>query len=349
MLQLVLHMAIFSLLAFSSLGQDISSQQNHTSRYDTAAAENLSYDTSQHRIISETQANKDSTPNPGIPFLNVFQYDFYTTIDWVEMTNEPNGTEPSNLTLYYNVNLNNRLTVKNFSYTFYFYNEYSYKSYKDSLALKAKDGFNLKNSFQWKIAKSMFNISASANIRSQFWKSYIYEVDSAGALEKQLYSDYLSPGYKLFSLGFVYRNKHHMTLELGLVGGKSTVVRNQNIFEARHKDELYGLEKGQKRKNEWGINLVFNAPIIPIHKNIFWENNTIVYCNNRELNSLKQYSLNLNNAFHFVIRKKLRLSLRNQINYDIKIQEKVFISNQLTLGFYLSNAMKGLKSRAVKK
>lgn len=285
-------------------------------------------------------ANSPYRIQTGTAFKNVLRYDFYATAAAISLINPTTDAGKGNIQLYYNATLNNRLIIEKFSWTFYLFNEYGYKQYIDSLGIKTDDNYNLRNAVQWDIYKGKLKLNGNINTKSQIWKGYQYEITSHNTVEKTLQSAYLSPGYIMYAGGISYISKNDIVFELGLASGKTTKIKNQAIFDARNAQKLYGLDKGEQKKHEFGFNLIITAPIIEITKNIYWETIALFYSNNKTLGFLNLYTMDINNAFHFLFFKYLRLSLRSKIIYDQAIQKNIFISNQISFGFYLSNKMK---------
>jgi hypothetical protein len=326
--------------------QDLNATSIQNIRLDTIQRM-LPYDTTLRRIQQLEKDRKclnDSAKNilheAGIPFKNVFRYDFYGTAAALSLVNKPDNAENGSLQFYYNVTLNNKLVIDKFTWSFYFFNEYGYKKYFDSIGIKSDDNYNLRNNVQWNLYKNRIKLNADINIKSQIWKTYQYQTTSTNTTEKILYSSYFSPGYIMYSGGIAYNTKKGIVFELGMVSGKTTKIKNQEIYDTRHADNLYGLDKGEKKKLEFGLNLIITAPIIELRKNIYWETNSVFFTKNRTSGYIKQYTMDVNNAFHFLFLKHLRLTLRTKMIYDPVIQDKIFVSNQISFGFYLSNKMK---------
>lgn len=270
-----------------------------------------------------------------------YNYDFYTTLMYQKSFNgnPDDETEKDNLTAYYNLTLNARVVVKKFRWTSYFFNEYGYRKFIDSMGSKQEDLFYYKNNFSYDIIKGKLAYTLMTNFKSQFWPTYRYRYNSITEQEeKYLYSDYYSPGYFLFSGGLKYDfNDDGANIEIGLAGGKVTRIRNQNLFDTRNQDALYSIEKGKKRKVDFGINIQLNMPPTKFGKKIVMENFTQIYMPNKSLKDVKTYTLDMNNAIHFMFLKYMRLTFRTKAFYDLEVQEKVKIINQLSVGFYLTN------------
>lgn len=275
------------------------------------------------------------------PYYFWLHYDFYTTVmaSFAKNPVDPN-TEHSNIYFYYNVTLNNRLQLKSFRVNTYFFNEFGKRFFMDSISALDADKYYLKNTFSKALIKDKFSLSTMLNIQSQFWRHYDYREDGKGQRRRYLTNNYFTPGYILFSAGFTYDFWKGSSITLGLASGKITKLRDASIWDSRPADVLYGVEAGHKIKTIYGINLQVNILPKKIGKQFVWVNNSELYLPNEHLGSIKYYTLHFNNALHYLFLQYFRVSLRTQIKYDLAIQEKPEILNQVSIGFYLSNVIK---------
>jgi len=274
---------------------------------------------------------------PVEPFLTeILILDFYTTFTASKYDNGESNDQKNQLYFYYNFTVNNTFKNKYFIFRTYLYDEFGLKYYQDSVNSKSDDKYVFRNSFQ-KIFSTHLSAQITATIQSQVWKTYTYLKNTNNGMDKILYTDYFSPGYIIYSSGLSYRFMQSASMDLGLVGGRVTEIKNQNIYTSRNAEVLYGLKKGQHKKFVYGINLQVNAPPVMINKHLGWELNGVAFISKDSLYSIKGGTLSLNNAFHILFLKNIRLSWRTEIEYDQNIQAKVFIANQIAVGFYLNN------------
>lgn len=268
-------------------------------------------------------------------------YDFYSTFMLQTAWNlVDKDADRDNVFGYYNLSLNGKVIVKKVKLTTAFFNEYGYRKYFDSLGTKTDDLFYFKNNLSYPILKSRLGLNLMTNLKSQFWKTYNYrENQTTGEQERFLYSDYKSPGYFLFSGGLRYDFLESCNLELGLAGGKITNIKNKTIFDTRNQSKLYDVKKGEKRKVDFGINFQLNVPPLKLGKNLMLENFTQIYLPSKTISQPKSYTLDMNNALHLMFLKYMRFSFRTKLFYDVSVQEKMQIINQVSLGFYLTNRL----------
>lgn len=263
--------------------------------------------------------------------------DFYTTFAGIQFINGQTSNEKNSLYLYYNLTINNKVSAGKFMMANYYFTEFGVKKFIDSITSISEDQYNFKNSLSYRIGKSRFAFNIATNSKSQYFRHIDYKVDSSGAMKSYLYSSYLSPGYHNFSAGMKYSASEYFTIELGMVNGRKTRIKNQTIFESREVNKLYGLEKGQISKMEFGLNLVLTFPSHEIIKNLYLENFSQFNVNKADIELIKYYKADINNAFHYKFLKHFRFTFRSKFLYDINVNTKPLLVNSFTIGFYLNN------------
>ena len=93
--------------------------------------------------------------------------------------------------------------------------------------------------------------------------------------------------------------------------GKGQPIKNQQIFNSRGVQKLYGLEKGTRRKSEFGINLILTLTPHEILKNLYFENFSQFNVCHADFDQLIYYRADINHAFHYIFLKHFRLTLRS--------------------------------------
>lgn len=267
----------------------------------------------------------------------VTMIDFFTTFTGIAYINGQTTFEKNNLHLYYNLTINNKIKSDQFCITTYYFTEFGIRSFADSLTSITEDQYCFKNSVSYQFGNSKFALNIGTNSKSQYFRHYEFRTDSAGDQVKYLYTSYLSPGYSNFSGGLKYEVNKHFTLELGLVNGKITRIKNQEIFDSRESKKLYGLEKGTTKKSEYGLSLILTITPNKVLKNLYFENFSQVNVSKSGYHQLKNTKADINNAFHYIFLKHFRLTLRSLCLYDLTVSPKVKVVNNLSIGFYLNN------------
>ncbi len=113
---------------------------------------------------------------------------------------------------------------------------------------KNDDRFDLFSKYGYAIAPK-WNIAALGNFRTQLFKGYIYDNNV-----RTLASDFLSPAYLLFGLGFDFKPNDNFSLYLSPLTARLTFVRN-DLLSAKG---VYGVRPGEKNKFELGAFLSAN-------------------------------------------------------------------------------------------
>jgi hypothetical protein len=263
--------------------------------------------------------------------------DFFTSFSAMNVLNGESSLEANSLYLYYNFSVNNKLKAGRFFMTNYYFTELGIRKYLDSISCISDDQYNFKNSASYRPGSSRFAFNAAISIQSQYFKHFNYRDDTSGFSTRYLYTSYRSPGYINISGGCRFDFKDHYSIELGLVNGRKTILRNQQLFESRTANQLYGLNKGSNRKWDLGFNLVLTIRSHPVFKNFYVENFSQFNAGKNDLFRPENYIVDINNAFHYRFLKHFRLTLRTKAVYDPAINRKLKITNHLTLGFYLNN------------
>jgi len=299
----------------------------------------LSFTVFSFPILNDSTKNIISNRDFNADLTNIFMYDFFTSFSLLNFQNAIDNEQKNQLNFYYNGTINNTLKTKKFTYKLFLFNEYGFKHFIDSTTIKNQDAFSIRNTIQIPFLHRSLLFNIAFDIKSQLWHGYNVRQSLSGNTERYLYTDYFSPGYKIFSMGLSFITKHAINIDLGIVGGKITKIRNDNLYETRKSTILYGVERGEVKKTDFGINIAINAPMRNLKSNIAWECNAIIFALKSDVFVLNAYTFDINNAFHFLFLKHLRLSVRSQIKYDKNIQSSIYSMNTFTLGFYINNKL----------
>lgn len=289
-------------------------------------------------FVSGQDSISHATNLPPRQIKTVTIIDFFTTFAGINFINGQNTDERNSVYLYYNITINNKVKAGNFMMAYYYFTEFGFKKYFDSISSISEDQYNFKNTLSYRFGKSRYALNIGTNAKSQYFRHKDYKPDSTGSMEPYLFTSYLSPGYNNYSAGIKYEAGEHCTIELGLVNGRKTRMKNQSIFENRKATKLYGMNKGEVTKMEFGLNLVFTVPSHEIVKNLYFENFSQFNVNKTDIKLLKYYKADINNAFHYKFLKHFRFTLRTKCLYDMNINPKPKVINSFTLGFYLNNS-----------
>lgn len=265
--------------------------------------------------------------------------DFYTTINGNRSINSTDENSKNNLYVYYNLTIQNRIKIKKIKITTYYFNEFGVRRFEDSIFTIAEDIYNFKNSLSIPIKKSQFAFNFTVSNKSQFWKHYTYKPDSNTKNIKSLYTSYLSPGYTIYSGGMRFNFWNYSSIELGIASGRTTKIKNQDIFSERNATKLYGLNSGKRKKTVFGFHFLVNISTKKLFKNFYMEQFSQVFMDKDSLRNIKSYTVDVNNAFHYVFLKYVRLSLRTKFLYDAAVFPDPTLIQQISIGFYLNNKL----------
>lgn len=238
--------------------------------------------------------------------------------------------------VYYNLTVNNKTPIGKAKLTNSFFNEFGYRGGSDSTANISEDQYVLRNNFLYPLRNKKVLLNLSHSNRSQFWPHYTY-VKTDSLIHKIRFSNYLSPGYTIFSGGIQYQLNKKLFFEFGVLGGKIIKLKDQTLFESRKRKILYGLNEGEKRRINFGVSVTCNALLIKIFKSLYWETLCQIFVAKENLFEPGSYTYNLNNAFHVFLLKYVRLTARTSFAMDKSNVESYTLSNHVSIGFYLNN------------
>lgn len=264
-------------------------------------------------------------------------YDCYTTITANHHLHPESSSDVNYLYYYYNLDLKNKLSFRSLSWDMYLFNDYGLRHFFDSITLKTQDQLTCNNAISAAIISSKLNVTLAVNQQTKLWNTYIYLQDAQGNYHRTLYENYMSPGTILYTGGLTWQAPGHATVLLGLGSSKITKIRDQRIFESRQQEEIEGVLKGSRKKSEFGFVLCSTIPLQPLSKHIHWEFYENLFVPSNRLTKPNYFTFELNNVFHFIVLKHLRISFRTKVNYNKDRQDKVSLQNQLSLGLYLNN------------
>lgn len=267
----------------------------------------------------------------------ILYYDFYTTVTALHNMNIASPPEPNNAYLYYNLDIKSNFKVFKTTWDLYLFNDYGLRHFFDSLTLKTQDLFTLKNGIQYPIWKQQLKLSLQSNTQTTLFNTHKVRDNQNGNSERYLYDGYMSPGTITYSGGFSYQFKSDGTIHLGLGSSKITKIRKQHIFDTRQTETIAGLNKGQRRKSDFGLVITATIPVKQFGKRWYWEYYGNLFTPMNKIANPKAYTLDVNNVIHLTLLKYVRLSWRSKLQYHPEESLKLGFINQLSLGFYLNN------------
>lgn len=148
------------------------------------------------------------------------------------------------------------------------------------------------------------NMSSLFNFHSQFSKGYNYKED-----RKELLSDFMSPGYILFSLGMDYKPTEGLSIFVSPITSRWIFVLDDSLAAKA----AYGVDSSQNVKMEVGAFASIKY-LKEITKNITYDGRLNLFSNYRH--NPQNVDIMLNNKFTAKFSKTLAASLMIDMIYD---------------------------------
>ena len=154
------------------------------------------------------------------------------------------------------------------------------------------------------------SISSLINFHSQFSKGYKYESDG----ERKLLSNFMAPGYLLFSLGLDYKPTEGLSIFLSPITSRWIFVTDDTLSAKG----VYGLEPGSRSKNEVGAFASINY-LKDISETIKYNGRLDLFSNYGH--NPQNVDIMMNNKFTAKFSKALSASLGLDLIYDDDVKE----------------------------
>lgn len=168
---------------------------------------------------------------------------------------------------------------------------------------KNDDRFDMVSKYGYAISPHL-NLATLVNFRSQFLKGYTYKDK-----EKVFASDFLSPGYIVFSQGFDYKAKKNLSIFISPITSRWIVVKNDSI--SRKGD--YGVSPGREVLNHLGAFATINYQK-SFNKQVTYRGRVDIFSNYKE--KPQNADLYMTNAFSARFAKILAFSWNLDLIYD---------------------------------
>lgn len=194
---------------------------------------------------------------------------------------------------------------------------------EDEDGRKSNDRIYLDSKVGYKIAKK-WNAYFAVNFLSQFAPGYDFDEDP-----KELISKWLNPGYLTTGVGFEYKPNSEFSLRLSPFSPRVTFVTDTTLY--RQVEDNYGVEIGEKVRNEWlawNIQADWNKKI---SENLSFTMRYSLFANLETL-AFDTIDQRLDLGLVAKITKAVNVSLTSLMIYDIDQDEKIQFSQGLALG-----------------
>jgi Protein of unknown function (DUF3078) len=177
-----------------------------------------------------------------------------------------------------------------------------------------------------------WDLSASANIQSQFAGGFIYTKSKAGGDSSKLISDIFAPAYITAALGFEYHPTDYFKLRLSPFSPRLTVVRDvASYFDAVTNPTPFGVKNGESTRFQWlAFQLLaeFNKDIAE-NINLKWRYILFMDYENIDINQI-DHRLDLNLTAK--VNKYINVSLGGIAMYFYAQDKEIQLSQALSLG-----------------
>ena len=174
-----------------------------------------------------------------------------------------------------------------------------------------------------------WNAFVSANFISQFARGFQYDVDGTGT--NQLISNFLSPGFLTFGLGFEYKPVPWFSLRLSPFAPRFTFLADEVVGQ----NERYGVPLGQNTRTEWLAAQVQLDLQKDIASNINLQLSYLTFANYETL-AFNTIDHRLNVIITAKVNKRVSVNLTGMILYDRDQDLNIQYSQGLALGFLYS-------------
>jgi hypothetical protein len=174
----------------------------------------------------------------------------------------------------------------------------------------------------------VWNAFLSANFFSQFARGYKYEIDAAG--NDLLISNFMSPGFLTFALGFEYKPVPWFSLRLSPFAPRFTFLSDQSV-RPTPADVVYGVPVGKSLRREWLAAQVQADLEKDIAPNLNLKVNYLGFANYETL-ALNTIDHRLSTTLTATVNKFISVNLTGIMLYDRDQDSGVQYSQALALG-----------------
>lgn len=192
-------------------------------------------------------------------------------------------------------------------------------------ARKSDDRIDLLSKYGYEFSKNIY-ASALYNFRSQFASGYTYGTDANGVQTKTLVSDFMAPGYMLFSLGVDYKPKPYLSLFISPFTERWVFVSNDILSS----QAAYGVDTGRTSRNEFGafLSAEFNKDIMT---NVTYKARLDLFSNYK--NRAGNIDMFWTNVVAMKVNKFLTANIALDLLYDDNAIARLQLRQLLGIGF----------------
>lgn len=192
-------------------------------------------------------------------------------------------------------------------------------------ARKSDDRIDLLSKYGYEFSKNLY-ASALYNFRSQFASGFTYGTDANGVQTKTLVSDFMAPGYMLFSLGLDYKPKPYLSLFISPFTERWVFVANDLLSS----QAAYGVDTGRTSRNEFGafLSVEFNKDVMT---NVTYKSRLDLFSNYKS--KAGNVDMFWTNVLAMKVNKYLTANIALDLLYDDNAIARLQLRQLLGIGF----------------
>jgi hypothetical protein len=287
-------------------------------------------------LVRKDTLNISALGNPGdsgllrVAFRVVHDLEYSLSCSALHFLNWRQGSDVNLVSLFhllkYRAQCTNDRCVK---FSNAFIHELGFRYLIDSIFRFQPDENTLNTRLEVTIGKTI-SLLVYSNMTTPLFDSYLYSVDSAGKLLKNLGASFMTPFLWTFSTGFGWKVPRFGTLSLGLTAARFTWIRNRKAFSRQDVDELFGVTKEKGFAFEYGISmhLLVDRDFL---KRIHWNCDLLIFKNYR-----KPADVALKNQVGIRLTKLLKMNIQTRLFYEQEVSRNIQAETLLILGLYLN-------------
>ncbi len=177
---------------------------------------------------------------------------------------------------------------------------------------KTVDHFEI-NSVLVRVGENPWGFSSSINLKSQWIAGYNFSEGSSGEEIRTKITDFLSPLYTRFGLGFTYKKSKFFSLQIEPLTGRLIYVSDQFTKDLTPGETYFGVKTN--RQTRWEVGLSFSTqgewPLLP---NVILRNKFNLISN--YLEEFKNFDFDYTMTIDMKINNYLSTQLEIQLVYD---------------------------------
>lgn len=214
---------------------------------------------------------------------------------------------------------------RNFKATGSLSHELGVQWYIDSIWRFCPDMTSLELKLEIRIIKYLL-LAVNSTVTSRIFNGYRYYTEADGTRERILQSAFLTPMTWTLSSGFSWNNSRLGSIQIGLAGGKLTLVRYKAIYAILNVEKFSGVPRDEPFLVEYGMTMLVNIDR-QISDALKW---TLEF--NAFKNYLKPVDFTLKNLLDWRFGKYFSGSIQTKLFFEPAVSKNVQIENLFGFG-----------------